>query len=319
MTENAVAVQDDGFSPDVLTAPTTKAIQRLELEAKSMQVAYQMATSLSKTTMVPETYQQGAINKKTGQPQGEVAAYNLAAAMMYGAELGMSAMQSAQNIFVVKGKPAVYSRTMAAQVRRAGYQIEEVEASDKRVVWKALRDGVWALSEWSIERAQQAGYTSNALYQSNPQEMLRAKCIAEVCRIKFQDVLLGMAYSVEELQLIEGVSVQRVVKKAGSKGTDKLREIAEQKLVAPADHIVESHNNEADVDKPDEGDEPQPDPPSVSNDQVGQIRALYKARGVTGQAVLDDVTQFLQKKVTSLNKISADEADAVIASLQKAD
>jgi uncharacterized tellurite resistance protein B-like protein len=326
-----VPVRDDLAPLDVVTAPTTQAIQRLELEAQAMKTAFQIANSLSKTTMVPAQYQQSYTGTRSQPhaPLGEVAAYNLAAAILYGAELGMSAVQAAQNVFVVNGKPAVYARTMAAQVRRAGYVIEEVEASDKKVVWKGLRDGAWALSEWTIERAQQAGYTTNKLYQSNPQEMLRAKCISEVCRIKFQDVLLGMAYSVEELQLIEGVSVQRVSRKGGSKGATALREIAQQEMAeAPqvdvepepakggqADPVMAAVNLAHEVAQDEQSSEP--DLPPLSNVQATKIRSLYKAKGVTGQAVLDDIGAFLQRKVTSLHDISGDDAEAVIRSLQQ--
>ena len=59
---------------------------------------------------------------------------------MYGAEIGLTAVQSANNVFIVKGKPAVYARTMAAQVRAAGYIIEPVEETDEKVVWRALRN-----------------------------------------------------------------------------------------------------------------------------------------------------------------------------------
>src|SRR5882757_6815239 len=228
MTENnnaqvAEVEQYDTVYQDV-EEPTTPTLRRLEAEALAMDKAMKLARGLSATAMVPPHFQQ-KIN-------GEQAMWDLAAAILFGAELGLSAPQSAQNIFVVKGKPAVYARTMAAQVLKAKYALYEIEASDTKVIWGAERDGRTASAEWTIERAQQAGYTANAKYQTNPTEMLRAKCIAEVCRIMFPDVLLGMAYTVEDLQL-ENVTVSRVVRQ-GSRGTAKLREIAEQRQEAPA-------------------------------------------------------------------------------------
>lgn len=277
-----------------ITEPTTGALQRLEAEASAMDKAYKIAKALSATPMVPEHFQQ--------DKHGEVATYSLAAAILYGAELGLSAAQSAQNIFIVKGKPAVYARTMAAQVRRAGYQLEEVEATDDRVVWRGERNGKWASSEWTMARAQQAGYTANGRYQTNPQEMLRAKCIAEVCRIQYQDVLLGMADSVEELQL-DSVVVQRVTR-PGPRGAAALREIAAAQTAV-----------EAAQESPAEEVAPEPpvdEPPS--RDQAEKIRRLYRAKGVTGQDVLDDITQFLQldKKLPGLSSLSAEDAQSII-------
>lgn len=319
--------------PDVMTEPTTQAIQRLEMEARAMETAVKIAHGLSRTQMVPEHFRVGN--------GGDAAMYNLAAAILYGAELGLSAVQSAQNVFVVRGKPAVYSRTMAAQVRRAGYVLEEVEASAEKVVWKAERDGTWAISEWTIERAQQAGYTNNKLYNTNPIEMLRAKCIAEVCRIKYQDVLLGMAYSVEELQLLDGAVVTRPVKKsASSKGVNRLREAAAES--APERKSEPAAPERKDLPKPEQPtkpprpteDEPTPQAPagdelfdvkpegSVTTAKLAKIRGMYKAQGVSGdQNMLDDINQFLQAEdtppLTALKHLSAVDAEAVIKGLEK--
>lgn len=320
-TPHTPAVQHvtDMYEPAV-TTPTTGSLQRLEAEAQSMDKAYKVATALSKTEMVPEHFQQRAVDRTTGQPRGESAAWNLAAAIMYGAELGLSAVAAAQNIFVVKGKPAVYARTMAAQVRRAGYRIEEVEADDQHVIWRAERDGKWAYSEWTIDRAKQAGYTSNQKYSSNPQEMLRAKAIAEVCRIQYQDVLLGMAYSVEELQL-DSVSVQRVVKRE-PRGAAALRDIA-----AKATDIRELPDVVGEPAQPGEpvvhqipAQEPtdvavvDPECLQASDEQVEKIRKIYHAKDIKGQAILDDVVAILcrEEKLGSLSKLSVAEAEVVL-------
>lgn len=284
-----------------ITEPTTGSLRRLEAEALAMDKAVKLARGLSATKMVPEHFQQAH--------HGEQATWDLAAAILYGAELGLSAPQSAQNIFVVKGKPAVYARTMAAQVMHAGYKLEEIEASDQRVMWRAYRDTRTAESEWTIERAQQAGYTANQRYTTNPQEMLRAKCIAEVCRVLFPDVLLGMAYTVEELQL-ENVTVQRVVKQ-GSRGTAKLRELADNAQAQNGATSNESQT-ESTVDV-----EEVPAEPTVD---VAEIRRLYKAnKDLAGAALLADLNEFLQRDVPlkAVKDITPEEADAVLAYLNR--
>lgn len=241
-------------APDVFTtstAPTTPALQRMAAEAQALDTAYKMAVSLSKTNAVPQRYQQSFIPNNADEPQGIAAAYDLAAAIMYGAELGMSALQSAQNVFSVHGTPAVYSKTMVAQVRRwvdgrhaAGEAhpddgVWEVSANKDKVVWAGSRDGRTAVSEWDIARAQAAGFTRNNLYTKMPIEMLRAKAQAEVCRILFQDVLLGMSHSVEELQLAEGIVVQRVAPAqrpaVAAKGVAGLQAMIEQRQPHPAE------------------------------------------------------------------------------------
>jgi hypothetical protein len=303
-------VREEPLSVSEITEPTTGALQRLEAEALAMDKAFKIAKGLSATEMVPEHFQQSytGTQRNPHPPLGESAIYNLAAAILYGAELGLTAVQSAQNIFVIHGKPAVYARTMAAQVRRAGYKIHEVEASDTKVVWQGLRDGNWASSEWTMERADKAQYTSNERYQTNPQEMLRAKAIAEVCRIQYQDVLLGMAYTVEELML-EQVTVTRPVKQ-GVRGTAKLREIAEAAAQTPDGSPAEEQPPAPVAGEP-------PTTVAANDEQLDRIRALGKAKGLTASGLLEEITLFLQrdKRLPSLHKLTADEADAVITGL----
>jgi hypothetical protein len=298
----------DSDIPVEVSEPTTGALQRLRAEVKALDEAYHWARAMSKTSMVPEAYQYYSKPRGETDIRGDRATYDLAAAVLYGSEIGLSAMQSAQNVFVVHGKPAVYARTMAGQVRAAGYVIEPVEESDERCVWKALRDGEWAFSEWTIERATQAGYTRNEKYQSNPQEMLRAKAIAEVCRIKFQDILLGMAYTIEELQLEQAV-IQRVTKQ-GARGTAALREIAQQ--TAEQTPAEDSQQPQTDpTPNSDDNPEQEPDTRQSSNAQLAEIRKLYKARNISGQDLLDELSQYLQRKVERLDVASITFDDAV--------
>lgn len=280
---------------ETYTAPSTKGLQRLRAEVDAMKDAATMARGIAASGFVPDHW------IKDKSPEQAVA--GMASAILFGAELGLSAMRSVNELFVVRGKPAMYSRTMAALVRSAGYVIEPVEETAQRVVWKGFRDGTWKFSEWTMERASQAGYTSNKLYQTEPIAMLRAKCIAELCRIAYQDVLLGMDYSIEEINLIDGVTVSRPVKKGG-KGLAGLREIAAEQAPAAGDNT------------PPVEDAP---PPVVgpTAEQVKVATALAKAQGITGkEALFTDLSAYMQVEVKSWSEITTEDADSYIRSLQ---
>lgn len=186
--------------------PSDRALERIEKQARAMVAAHQLGKALAATAMVPETYQQYPEGKK----ENPAAADNATAAILYGAELGFSAVQSLQNIFIVRGKPAIYSRAMVAQVIAAGHRAWEVEATPGSVTWKGRRadTGDEITSTWTIERAKMAGFLTNKLYTSLPIEMLRAKCQAEIARTGFPDVLLGMSHSVEDLNLQQPIAVK---------------------------------------------------------------------------------------------------------------
>jgi hypothetical protein len=165
------------------------AVGQLMQHAQAMSAAYDLATKLSNTSLVPQMYQ-----KKPDEAT---------AAILYGAELGLNPIQSLQQIFVVQGKPAIYARTMVALVKTRGYTIETIDTSDESVTVQGTdpRTGLSETSTWTYDRAKRAGYTTNKKYDTDPQGMLYAKAATEVCRKLAPEVLLGIAYSREELEL----------------------------------------------------------------------------------------------------------------------
>jgi len=288
MTEIAHNSTEQQF--EVVTAPSTQGLQRLRAEVEAMKDAATMARGISASGFVPDHW----IRDKTQ----EQAVAGMAAAILFGAELGLSALRSVNELFMVRGKPAMYSRTAAALVRAAGYVMEPVEESDDKVVWKGYRDGAWKFSEWTMDRAKQAGYTSNKLYQTNPKEMLRAKCVMELCRIAFPDVLLGMDYSVEELSLIDGVSIQRPVKK---RGPAALRELAEQ---APS--VGENT-------PPVEEQAPATAKHKHDPKMLKAVEQAAKGNGLaTAEAVFADLSEVMGMAVTSWNEVSPQELESYL-------
>ena len=128
-----------------------------------------------------------------------------AVAIMKGSALGLDPIASLESIYVISGKPAMYARAMVAVVVAKGHAIWTEESQDTTVTVCGMRAGSDKVerSTWTIERAQRAGYTKNAKYQSNPQEMLYAKAATEVARRIAPDALMGLSYAVEELELEE--------------------------------------------------------------------------------------------------------------------
>lgn len=206
----------------------TNAVEQLMLHAQAMATAKQLADALCDTDLVPAIYR--------GKPG------NGAAAILYGAELGLNPIQSLQQIFVVHGTPAIYAKTAVALVKaKAGIVIQTVEDTDERVTVSATdpTTGQVEVSTWDIARASKAEYTRNALYQKNPRSMLWAKAAMEVCRRIAPDVLLGISYAREELELEQQPTVRRAP--TSNRGVDGLR-----RALAPATEPP-SHPMVADV------------------------------------------------------------------------
>lgn len=182
-------------------APQSQAVVDLQMWAAELSAAHSIGRALASTDFVPLSLKTLSNGK---MKEFDQVAENVAACILAGKALGLDPMNSIQNIFVVHGRPAMYARTMAALVLAAGHDIKRVAATERSVVYKGRRKGEveWTEVEWTIERAQKAGYTKNGKYQSDPIAMLTAKCQAEIARVVAPDVLTGIAStSVEEVQL----------------------------------------------------------------------------------------------------------------------
>lgn len=178
-----------GNTPDLPRPDSTgDALDLLLRQTEIMGAAHKIATVLVSTQMVPQTYR----NKPD----------DAAAAILYGAELGLKPLQSLQQVFPVHGQPAIYARTMIGLLKARGYIFQTIASTDQSVTVRGTSPaGEIEESTWTFDRAQKAGYTGNKKYMTDPQAMLYAKAAAEVARKLAPNVLLGIAYTAEELQL----------------------------------------------------------------------------------------------------------------------
>lgn len=225
-------------------------INDLMRQAEAMSAAHKLATVLCNTQMVPQTFR--------GKPDDG------AAAILYGAELGLKPQQALQQVFVVHGQPSIYARTMVGLLKGQGYKFETVESTDESVTVRGTApSGEQETSTWTIDRAKKAGYTSNKKYQTDPQAMLYAKAASEVSRRLAPDVLLGIKYTAEDLEL-------EPVKMSATR-----QDVARQALAAPA---------------PKKKQEPEPEPTGEDEQFVKDVKAALAE--LTSP---EEVTNFMQE------------------------
>jgi hypothetical protein len=160
----------------------------LRLWAEQATAAAVYAEAICRTSMVPSAYK--------GKPE------EATAAILAGAELGLSPMASLRAFHNISGTPTPSAMTLRAVVLAAGHQVEIVESTNERAVVRGLRKGSteWQTSVWDVPRAEQLGqWKSNAMYKTNRAQMLAARATAEVCRWIGADALTGMPYAAEEV------------------------------------------------------------------------------------------------------------------------
>lgn len=259
--------------------------------ALAMADANAIAKAVANTDMVPKHFR--------GKPD------DLTAAILYGATLGFDPMQSARQVYVIHGQAALYARAMAALVLSAGHEVWTEASTPDAVTVAGRRRGSDRIERatWDAARAKRAEYTSNAKYRTNPEEMLYAKAVSEVCRKIAPDVLNGV-YAYEEMQL-ERVESERVDQ---PRGIDALLARTPDPSPAPeadaAAPVVSGHDDASAGEGP-------------TAAQLRKMGALLKEVGLPErEAALAYVGDVVGRAVTSRNELSKDEAGQVIDALE---
>lgn len=329
---NLPVLDDEG------TALITRTVQQ-------MQGAHQLATALANTSFVPYQWR--------GKPD------DVAAAILYGAAIGLDPMSALRGLYVVNGNPGIYARQMAALVMSKGHTVRTVEVSDtSATVTGQRRDTDHVETEtWTIERATQAGYVptidpktgkyrtndkgriiGNEKYLTDPQSMLYARALGDVCRRIAPDALAGLDYTVEELQVIKAES--EVVRDNRPKRESAASLLAES-VSADAEHaawaaregmvsqdVAESAAADAEhaknmVAEPGEDDQPAAtdvapaEPASVTSAQMKKLHAIFTQAGIGGRNDRIRISsEVVGRQLGSSSELTKDEASVLIDTLE---
>lgn len=204
------------------------AIGTLRQHVEAMESAYRLAVGLCRTPIIPARFH--------GKPR------DATAAILFGAEVGLSPIASLRSVIVIHGQPGFEARTMKAICKANGYRFRTIEKTATRAeIWAWEPDSPVVrgtdpddkqhygqrinpdeIAAWTIEDAVQAGFVptpdpkasggyalnsngklkGNMKYLETPKIMLDAKVTAEVCRSIAPHLLLGLPYAAEELDEI---------------------------------------------------------------------------------------------------------------------
>lgn len=282
---------------------------RIVAWAQAASAANLLAQALTKTTFVP------ADMKEVG---------NATAAILMGDELGLSPLAAMRSIYVVHGTPALYTRAMVALALSRGHEIWTESSAPEKVVVCGKRKGSehTERSEWTIARARTAGYTSNKKYETDGQGMLYAKAAGEIVRKIAADVIAGIPYSVEDLELeeVSTVTVQREPRKISRAPKPEPLEPSldnepDTQVDTPEPSSVQNVVQESEP----EFDEPEPTEPvnMITPAQIKKMTATMGDLGLTHRAsALNYVNSTIGRIVESRNELTRAEAAKVIHALE---
>jgi hypothetical protein len=270
---------------------------RLVAWAGAATAAHQLATSLSRTSFVPKAFQGNAADAT--------------AAIMLGDELGLSPIAALRSIYIISGTPALYARTMVALAMAHGHEVWTEESSDRQVTVCGRRRGQEHVERttWTLDRARKAGYTSNKKYDTDPQAMLYSKAAAEIARKIAPDVLSGVPYSVEDLEL-EEPPPSVPIKRASSR-------VQRQQRPTPPEPEFEDTAPVPSQEQSETEPEPPTDPP-ITDAQLRKLHvALREAVGSDRDAGLALIGDYIAREISSTKDLTKAEASTAIDRLEQ--
>lgn len=155
--------------------------------ARDAREAHTIALSLVKTSFVPQSMR--------NKPE------EAAAAILTGAEIGLTPMAALRSIDVIQGTPAMRAHALRGLVQSRGHEMWVEESNSNRAIVCGRRKGEAQVqqSTWTLDRAKALGLLVKDNWKRQPQAMLVARATSELCRLIASDVLLGLPYSIEEL------------------------------------------------------------------------------------------------------------------------
>lgn len=286
-----------------------------------MRPAAELATSVAATEFVP--------GEMRNRPDV------IAAAILFGAELGIGPMVSLAKIAVVKGRPAPSAELGRALALGAGHEIWVEDTTNTRVTIAGKRRNsshVFKVT-WTMDDARRAGLASNPAYTKYPRQMLLARASAELVRQMCPDVLGGITLFAEEAADLPDndapnpfspAATTITAAPAAGETVKRQRAPVRKAKQTPPDPVPEAVDNaptpEA-SDTPPDGPSDDDETESAGGPTAAQLKLIHTAFSEAGYDERGDrlaaVAALVGHPVESSKAITRDEASQVIAGLEK--
>lgn len=260
---------------------------------------------------------------------------DLLLAMAYSSALGLSLAVVLTEVHVVDGRPSMSATLMASLARRAGHRVRtraERDGQGRPVavceVRRADDPDYPFVTRWDWERAERAGLVGKDNWRHYPEQMLRARAVAEAVREACPEVMLG--HTDDEL----GVPVSPTVEQQQTAGpvdvTDA--ELVDAELVdyeqgtVEQDTVdqdpVEAAEPDLDETEPERPADPEqqtvgPEPvPAADRPTPAATRRMFAALRAAGHTGRDETLAWLGEHVgrtlASSTELTAAEVSSVI-------
>jgi hypothetical protein len=284
-----------------------------------------VSAQLARTPFVPASLR---VTDRGTYDEGATAA-NVAAAILTGQELGMEPMSALRSINVINATPALSALALRALLQRYGHQIWLVEATNTRAVVAGLRAGEPETHTqritWTMDDARARNLAGRPNWRSQPRNMLIARATSEVARLIAADAVLGIPYTIEELEDGDQASgsatsdeestepAPRTARRRRGKATAAAAPTSAQDGAGAAQSLALGTG----VAEP-AGQTPEDEPPldepveAITDTQRRGLQSGFRNLGIDRAERLATVTRVVERPVTSANDLTKDEAAKVL-------
>ena len=301
--------------------PSTDAMARLEEWVVAASRANALITPLVGSAFVPDAYKpkvgQNAPDEEK-QAAWDTARANATAAVLLGLSIGLDPLTALQQIYLVKGRPGMYSKMKVALLQSRGFKIWTDELTDDVAVVSGIRPGDEVRTVTvDMAMARKAGWTSNEAYAKTPQDMLWARAAGRWCDRYGGDHLHGIA-TVEDIP-----DVVQVEARVGA----PLRVTAADVLGTEAEDPQIPNHQPPTVDNAVEGPGPERPvidignaPAAITTAQSKKMYGLLRDKGKDDKDLaLVYIAGVIGHEVGSTKDLTVEEASQVIDALDKLD
>jgi hypothetical protein len=151
--------------------------------------------------LVAQTLKQGGV-----LPKGIDTVQKMMVVLQAGREIGLAPMESLNSLYFVNGKVSMYGEAVPMQIMRAGHEIiwGKCDKEKATVTIKRGDNGNEMTQTFTMAEAKERGYTSNALYQKFPENMLKWRVLGMVSKFIAPDALRGIGIKEDmEIEVVE--------------------------------------------------------------------------------------------------------------------
>jgi hypothetical protein len=268
-----------------------------------MEPSVELAKAVANTDFVPRAMR--------GNPAA------IAAAILYGDEVGLGPMQSLAKIVVIDGRPCLYAEAQRALILSAGHDLWLEESTATRCTWAGKRTNSDQSNRvtWTLDDAKRAGLAGKDAWRKYPRQLLSARASAELARAVFADAIGGLA-AVEEVLEEEG-GAEPVPLAAAPAGTTRRRRRGATAAVSSAPEPPPEPEPTPMPDDP----EPPPEPagaqpaPVISETDRRFLHARKRELGMSDEDLKDVIEEVTGQRSTK--EIPAARYGDLLSALQR--